>query len=340
MFKQENINKLTQQGVHVLKYKNETIRRNMLKLKYLFANLDLATMMVNNFENDDLEIMQYYMISANAVYPFRNKGEVKFLRLAPSEARNYEQIKTEIDILSYLEKKNFPAMRAVTALNGDYIIKKDTPFGEYFATVFDRVPGECAGEIEMNDSLAKKIGESLAKLHNTLATYQSKRESFNNKFDWIENELTILNDDVVLKKLHILKKDFEKIELTEDNFGLIHYDYELDNVFYDKDSDTIYPIDFDDSIYHLYTMDLVQTLDSFEENKEIFGESFMNGYKSFRSISKNYDEEAKLCRRFANLYSYTRISRSDKEIWENEPEWLTTLRIKFTNAKKSKLDLM
>ena len=312
----------------------------MLKLKYLFANIDLATMMVKNFENDDLEIMQYYMISANAVYPFKNKGQVKFLRLAPSEARSYDQIHAEIGILKHLENNNFPAMRAVASSNGEYIVKKNTPFGEYYATVFDRVAGQCAGEIQMNESLAIKIGESLAKLHNTLSTYQCKRDSFNHKFEWMEKELLLLNDHTVLKKLDVLKEDFKKLQLTEDNYGLIHYDYELDNVFYDKESDTITPIDFDDSMYHLYAMDITQTLDSFDDKKDEFEESFISGYQSIRSISNNYDEEVELCKSFATLYSYTRISRSDKEIWENEPEWLINLRRKFKLAKKSKLDSM
>lgn len=312
----------------------------MLKLKYLFANLELATMMVKNFENDDLEIMKYYRISANAVYPFKYKGKVRFLRIAPTESRTYGQIEAEIGVLKHLENSKFPAMRAVASLKGDYIVKKETPFGEYFATVFERVPGECIEEIEMDASIARNIGESLAKLHNTLATYQSKRESFENKFVWIEKELCSLNDTVVLEKLRLLKEDFKCVDLSGDNYGLIHYDYELDNIYYDKVTDTIYPIDFDDAMYHLYTMDISQTLDSFETKKDEFEGPFMVGYKSVRNISKNFEEEVELCKRFAAIYGYTRICRADNETWENEPEWLLNLREKFQITKINRLEAM
>ncbi len=312
----------------------------MLKLKYLFANLDLANMMVQNFEHDDLDIMKYYMISSNAIYPFKNKEEVKFLRLAPNEAKTSDQIEAEIEILKHLKNKEFPAIRPVKSLKDKYIIKHDTPFGEYYATVFDRVLGECVEELKMTEHLAKVIGKSLAKLHCVLSSHKSKRETFFHKFKWMEKQLDLLNDNEVIDKLLILKSDFSKLELTEENYGLIHYDYELDNIYYHKDTDTIYPIDFDDSMYHLYSMDIFQTLNSFEDKKVEFAESFISAYESIRPLPINYKEEVKLCERFASIYSYTRISRSASETWDNEPKWLVNLRVKFENVKKDKIELM
>ena len=40
------------------------------------------------------------------------------------------------------------------------------------------------------------------------------------------------------------------------------------------------------------------------------------------------------CRRFANLYGYVRVLRSVEEKWNNEPEWLVSLRENLIEAMK------
>lgn len=49
----------------------------MLKLKYLFQHHDLAEMILKNWNYDpeSLDMFQYYRISSNAVYPFRDQGK-------------------------------------------------------------------------------------------------------------------------------------------------------------------------------------------------------------------------------------------------------------------------
>lgn len=307
----------------------------MLKLKYLYENINLATMMVKNYSFDNLDYFKYYRISANAVYPFIDKEEVKYLRLAPSEEREFEHIIYEMDILQYLEENNFPAIRVVKSKCNNYVIDKDTPFGEYYATVFEKVPGICIEELDLNDDLVIKMGESLAQLHMVLKNHDSNRDSFREKLDWIENELIELEDKWAIDKLKKLKEDFKSITINSDNYGLIHYDYELDNLFYDEQSGIIYPIDFDDSMHHLYVMDILQTLDSFEDRRSEFETSFLEGYKKVKDISKEYEKEMRLCKRFANLYKYVRVSRASKDKWENEPSWLLNLRIKLDKFKES-----
>lgn len=61
----------------------------MLTLKYLFQHNDLAEMILKNWSYDpeSLDMFQYYRISSNAVYPFRDQGEVRLLRFAPVEEK-------------------------------------------------------------------------------------------------------------------------------------------------------------------------------------------------------------------------------------------------------------
>ena len=49
-------------------------------------------------------------------------------------------------------------------------------------------------------------------------------------------------------------------------YGLIHYDFETDNVFYEQETGQFYPIDFDDAVYHWYVQDIERALDSLNES--------------------------------------------------------------------------
>lgn len=58
----------------------------MLKLEYLFENYELAREALALWEHDEEnleEMLGYFRISSNAVYPFTREGRVCFLRLAP-----------------------------------------------------------------------------------------------------------------------------------------------------------------------------------------------------------------------------------------------------------------
>ena len=57
----------------------------MLKLRYLFDNRNLALMLLENWEydNEALEMLNYYRISGNAIYPYKCNGDICYLRFTP-----------------------------------------------------------------------------------------------------------------------------------------------------------------------------------------------------------------------------------------------------------------
>lgn len=61
----------------------------MLPLKYLFENFDLAKECLKLYDHSERhldEMLRYFRISSNAVYPFcTENGTVCFLRLSPPE---------------------------------------------------------------------------------------------------------------------------------------------------------------------------------------------------------------------------------------------------------------
>jgi len=312
----------------------------MLKLKYLFSNIDLATMIVKNWGYDSLDLFKYWRISANAIFPFKSEEQVYFLRFAPIDEKEESAILAELEFLTYLKESNYTAIESKVSKNGKELEIIDTPWGKYYAAVFKRVDGKALEDIELTDDIAFLWGKALGRLHTISKTYKptyNKRNSWIDQLDWSEKVLFEFPEErEAIKELEVLKEYFLSLPITDENYGLIHYDFELDNVFYDEATNCITPIDFDDAIYHWYAMDVERALVSIEneipaERVQEVTEGFLDGYRSEYFISNNMIELFPIFRRYANLYGYVRLLYSTKEKWNNEPEWLDNLRGRLDN---------
>lgn len=316
-----------------------------MKLKHLFQNFHLAEMIVKHWDYDNLDLFKYFRISSNAIYPFSNQGKVYLLRIAPIDEKSEEAILAELEFLGYLKDNSYAAIQAQPSQNGRELEIVNTPWGQYYAVVFSRVRGKALDDIEITDDIALQWGRALGRLHMLSKGYKpsiSKRSSWKEQIEWIKEVLKDYSDEVdAIKEADRLSELFQSIPITEDNYGLVHYDFEMDNVFYDKDTNEIIPIDFDDSMYHWYAMDVEQTLNSIKnelsaERAEEVSRRFLEGYNCENNISEDMIRLLPIFRRFANLYGYARVLRSVREKWDNEPEWLTALRMKLNDILKKK----
>jgi Ser/Thr protein kinase RdoA (MazF antagonist) len=156
--------------------------------------------------------------------------------------------------------------------------------------------------------------------------------------EWMEDVLSGFPGETAARnELAKLKDYFSGLPVTKENFGLVHYDFETDNVFYDETTNTFSSIDYDDSMYHWYAMDIDQSLDTMKDDmpeKQVDSavNQFIKGYRSEHDISDDMLELLPYFRRYADLYSYVRVLRSINEKWNNEPEWLVKLRSRLENV--------
>ena len=314
----------------------------MMKLRHLFNNQALAQMLVKNwcYDEPSLELFQYFRISANAIYPFRINGEVCFLRYCPTSEKKKENILAELEFVAYLRSQQFPALEPVPAKSGEVMVQKMTPWGEYYASVFKRVKGKEISESGSDDKILFAYGAALGHLHRLSSEFtnpKTKRWTHVDVFNWIECELRQLDDErLALAELELLRETFADLPIHAENYGLIHYDFEPDNVFYDEISQACSVIDFDDAMYHWYIMDVTQALCQLKTlapggefaHKQA---AFIQGYRSQFTLDQAALALMPICRRFANLYRYTRTTRAMQEDWENEPDWLVDLRAKLSD---------
>lgn len=312
-------------------------------MKYLFDNRDLAEMLVKNWEYDplSLDMFNYYRISSNAIYPFKCNGKTRLLRFSPVEEKIKSNLISELDFIRYLRSNGYPALCTVASKHNQELLEISTPWGNYFAVAFERVAGVKLEETDYNYDICRKHGKYLGKLHKLSSVYKPdtrSRWSYEDVLRWIEKVLSNFENEVkAMQEVKELRSYLTKLPQNHKTFGLIHYDFELDNIFYDQTTDTLSIIDFDDAMYHWYAMDIEQALDSIMneiscDNYFVMKDIFIEGYREEFYVSDEMLSYMPIFRRFANLYGYVRILLSSSEVWDNEPKWLVDLRDKLTLA--------
>ncbi len=306
----------------------------MLKLKHLFDNRDLAVMLLENWEYDRSKnyMLNYCRISANAIYPFIKDGKKLYLRFAPVCEKNPSHVKAELDFLRYLRYNGYRAIETVKSQQGLELVQKHTPWGEYTAVVFKEAAGTQVCDAEYSNELYFRIGKSLARLHDLSEKYTPHgdgRHDWRQILSWVQEALeTYCAPPAAIKEAHILAEAMNSLPQSPKNYGLIHFDFETDNLFYEHDSGSINPIDFDDCHYNWYAADIERSLDSLNgvSNAEKACREFLAGYRSERAIDEQTFGKQHIFTRYANLYGYARCLRSVSDVWDNEPDWMSNLR--------------
>ncbi|MCR8644336.1 phosphotransferase [Paenibacillus sp. N1-5-1-14] len=319
----------------------------MLKLKYLFNNEELAMMILRNWEFDEesVEMFQYYRISSNAIYPFRIDGKIHLLRFAPIEEKKSENVKAELAFIAYLRDRGYGVLETTETKQGEELIEVETPWGTYVASVFKRVRGTQLNRTDLSDEVMLSYGKALGKLHQLSGEYkpeQHRRWTHEDVIAWMKEVLKDFpQETTAMQECELVLAKLSSFNKNNINYGLIHYDFEFDNVFYDQGTGGCNAIDFDDSMYHWYVMDVEQSLDSLhdvvaEEVYEAKKAIFLEGYRSEYALPYNWEELLSVCRQFNNLYGYVRTLHAMSEKWANEPEWLTGLRARLEQSMEVK----
>ena len=312
----------------------------MLKLVYLFENYDLAKKVLSYWEHDEEnleEMLGYFRISSNAVYPFTREGRVCFLRMAPVSEKLETDIRGELEFIHYLLKNGYPAMKPVKALSGEELVTADTGYGTYFAAVFEKVDGVPISETDYGRDRMLAYGSALGRLHALSAEYVPAVKKRNHK-DILEGIAKTLEEyhgcGQAFAELAAVEAILDSLPVTKGNYGLIHYDFEPDNVFWDEGKKECSVIDFDDGIYCWYGLDLEQVRDSLAqelegESLETAWTSFLEGYAGEYSYTEETQALLPLMRRFVNLHSYAGLIRCVSSVIGEEPQWLEELRGKL-----------
>ena len=281
--------------------------------------------------------MRFFRSSANFVYVFRNEGRQNFLRFAESSERTRETIEAEMDILHWVARRGMTVTTPIQSRNGHFVETVVTELGTFHAVVFAGLEGSQLDIRELDDSQFREWGAALGKLHAALRTYVGPGLSVRSTWkDHLEMVRAFLPEDesTLCIECEQIASSLQELPMTSANYGLVHFDFELDNLYWHDH--TIGIGDFDDCGHSWYVSDIAWAL------RDLFGDSIDLNKRSFRAFVRGYSEQYPLDEelldhlplflRMAKLLTYARLVRAmDLPDHSEEPAWLGSLRMKLKN---------
>ncbi|MGN7478766.1 phosphotransferase enzyme family protein [Solibacillus silvestris] len=305
------------------------------------ANDTFAQSLLQFWEYDEGTLV-LWRASSNFVYAFEHNTIPYFLRLSFDQDNSIEQIKAELEFMQYLQSNGFSTVSPIPSVNSKLIETLKTEEGMYIAVVFNAANGINLDEDTITEKQMEEWGKSLASLHSLSKTFEplcARRKSWLDSLQFMERVFKKHpGEELALQELSEMTNWLQSLSIDKDVFGLIHYDFQLDNLFFEEDKVPHFNvIDFDDAVYHWYALDLVTALDDFiaDDNprSKLLIYSFLDGYRSKMVLENDVVDQFPQFQRYANLYKYARLLKSlDYGEIHDTPRWFDELKVKLVRV--------
>jgi Ser/Thr protein kinase RdoA (MazF antagonist) len=313
----------------------------MMNLRSMVVGLEsdhVANGFMRCWEHDE-GTLKFWRASSNFVYVFTHHKKRYFLRFSFELDNTVEQISAELDFMVYLGQHGYASVSPIRSINGKLIETVKTNEGTYYAVVFTEAAGRPLDMEEMTDVQFESWGQSLACLHRLSRTYLPAGEIRKDCMDILADIGLILQryplEQEALAELDRIKSWLDSLGRSDEDFGLIHYDFQMDNVFWDEKACLFNVFDFDDAMYHWFAMDIVSALaDLFDEDGQSSGDKlacFLKGYRSTLPLSDDTVAQFPKFFRFDRLYGFSRLlyALENCDI-DDAPPWYDPLIFKLT----------
>jgi Ser/Thr protein kinase RdoA (MazF antagonist) len=277
----------------------------------------------------------YFRASANFLFIFKKEGKTYFLRFNDASEKELSTIDSELKILEYLRNQPVHVALPIKSLAGNFIEIVEHELGTFYAVVFEALPGKQFEIEDLGMSEFFEWGRTLGKLHQLFkempSEYQAARASWRDQLSAIERHLPP-NEVDALKELAEIKLWAMSIPETSENVGLIHFDFELDNLRWINGEFAV--LDFDDCLRHWYVADIAFALrdvlkNGYDPENALILE-FIKGYQKQTVLNANSIKELPMFIRMHNLVTFSGLLRTvDIKDSTNLPEWLGNLKNKL-----------
>jgi len=296
----------------------------------------IAERILEHWEHDPGSA-QFFRSSTNFVYVFRKGGERSFLRFAESAERSGAEISAEMALLCWVASKGMTVATPIASKNGRCVETVEADLGTFHAVVFAELQGSQVDIEELSTAQFEVWGATLGKLHAMLHLYQDPRLSA--RSTWRDHlnmaQIYLPKDELRIQaEFDHITSWLSLLPVTATNYGLIHGDFELDNLFWQDE--TIAMLDFDDCSYSWYVADVAFALrDLFQTGVDLSNPSFcafIRGYSEHYSLDEELLSHLPAFMRLANLLTYAKLVRAmDLAHDQDYPEAYTSLLLKLEN---------
>lgn len=282
----------------------------------------------------DADSVRFVRASANFVCVFRKEGRRHFLRFNLASERSREAVEAEVRLVAWLHSQGVAVAAPVPSAHGRLVETIDTALGQFHAVVFVGLEGD---HLETSDCQAEQFqawGAALGRLHRVMTSYRDPSTA--NRPTW-QNHLALAlpyveSDPVLLAEWELLKQWATTLPTGPDDFGLIHFDFESDNLCWHNGMIGI--LDFDDCAHYWYVADIAYALrDLFAEGADLahpIVHAFVGGYRGEHHLNEELLGQLPMLLRLHGMYLYGRLSRAlDLPADQELPDWLRRLEAKL-----------
>lgn len=277
--------------------------------------------------------VRFFRSSANFIYRLRDQDNIRYLRFADASERSRETIEAELAILESVVGSSITIATPVASRYGNTLETVDTEWGTFHAVVFSALEGRQYEIDDLSEAGFRQWGETLGRLHAATSAIAPSlgRPTWSDHVSFVQGRLPADSPGLQAEFAELVAA-LSALPTTQETFGLIHGDFELDNLVWNGAHVGI--LDFDDCSHHWYAADIAFALrDLFEDGVDTSDarfRAFAAGYRAFFPLSEEDSGYVPLFLRFAHLLNYARIARSmDLAPGAGYPEWLQRLNSKL-----------
>ena len=277
----------------------------------------------------DTGSIQYVRSSANHVFRFLQNGHPAYLRLTPLSSQTIQRIRNELAFIDYLKHKGMQVAYPLPSNENNLFEIVQSDSHDYGAVVFKGLDGTQWLEIEdLDEHLAQEWGRALAEFHRLSQAYGVTDDFKRSDLVTMLEQASLSLPPTETQVHQTLQAGLEwlaSLDITPDNYGLLHGDFQLDNLAWDGASFQV--LDFDDALYGWYAYDVAVAVDDlWSDNAELLT-IFLEAYQS---IMLQHDDLVQMIPRFLRLrqvWQFARLLKAYEGLdAEDQPEWVNNMR--------------
>jgi Ser/Thr protein kinase RdoA (MazF antagonist) len=225
---------------------------------------------------------KFWRASTNFVFFFKRFGQDHVLRFNHEGERVAEQIEAELDYVIVLADAGVRVAKPVRSIAGHRVERINTALGLFHAVVFEGLPGKQHDLEALSPAQLERWGQTLGELHNVAARFtKSGRPSWREQLA-MASQVLPAEEEAAHQSLRRITDELGQLSITAENFGLIHYDFELDNLIWDGDGPGI--IDFDDCAWWWFGADInLRAKHNLKQLSATHAYFLRNGFDAFNS---------------------------------------------------------
>jgi Ser/Thr protein kinase RdoA (MazF antagonist) len=272
-----------------------------------------------------------FRASANFTYVCDIGEQRAFLRFAHESERTREEIEREMELLIWLAARQIAVNEPIRSRSNALVESVDTELGRFHAVMLTRITGSNHEFEHFESATARRWGAAIGSLHTVLAEAPAELRRGPGFWQASLDRASLADSGfpaIVRREAIRLSESLAELPQTPENYGLIHCDLELDNVFDQESNFAI--IDFDEYCSGWLTFDLAKAFseglgESADLTSPLFHD-FIAGYRSEHPLGEQMLQAIPVMLRLSNLNGYVRVKRSlDLDADFQRVDWMARL---------------